>query len=114
MLLTDRSLSDIAGVEAYSIEQWGKKTAAKYLSQIEDALTRIGKSPELLQQLEGFPTGFQYYVVNKHVLAFDVDAQSLILLAVLHGSMDIPSRLSELVPTLAAEIEIMRKRLPKK
>mgnify|MGYP000492313585 CR=1 FL=1 len=114
LLLTDRSLSDIAAIEQYSIEQWGKKTAAKYLAQIEDALSRIKGNPHLLRQEAGFHQFLQFYTVNKHVLVFDIQGNDIILLTVFHGSMDIPARLAELEPTLAVEVKLLHQRLQRK
>ena len=48
MLVTDRGLSDIADIEQYSVEQWGEKTAAKYIAQIEESLSLIQEKPQLL------------------------------------------------------------------
>jgi plasmid stabilization system protein ParE len=111
LLLTDRSLADIATIEQYSMEQWGKRVAAKCLAQIEDALSLIQSNPSLLSQEEGFHSFLKFYRVNKHVLTFDIQANKIILLTVFHGSMNIPSRLAELEPTLAIEVELLHQRL---
>ena len=114
LLLTDRSLRDIAAIEQYSIEQWGKRTAAKYIAQIEEALSLIQGNPGLLQQEEGFHSFLQFYRVNKHVLVFEIQANDIILLTVFHGSMDVPSRLAEFEPTLATEVKLLRRKLREK
>jgi len=49
--------------------------------------------------------------VNRHVLVCDVQPASVVVLTVLHGSMDIPSRLAELVPQLSAEVALLHERL---
>ena len=114
LLLTDRSLNDIAAIEQYSIAQWGKKTASKYLAQIEDSLTLIQKTPDLLRQEEAFHPVLRFYTVNKHILVFDIQSSDIILLTVFHGSMDIFSRLARLEPTLATEVELLHRKLQTK
>lgn len=114
LLLTDRSLNDIAAIEQYSIEQWGKKTASKYLAQIEDALSLIQENADLLRQVEVFHPILHFYTVNKHILVFDIQPSDIILLTVFHGSMDIFSRLAKLEPTLATEVELLHRKLHKK
>ena len=109
--LTERALADFVAIEAYSIEQWGKRIAKKYLSNLEARLRLIHENPGLLGSLEGLPEPLRCYPAGKHVLIFDVGPTSLVLLTVIHGSMDIPSRLSELLPTLAAEVELLHNRL---
>lgn len=114
MLLTDRSLRDIISIEHYSVKQWGKKVAVKYLSKIENALILIQRDPEILWQEEGFHPFFQFYNINKHLLVFDVKADELILLTVFHSAMDISSRLAKLQPTLSKEVELLHHQLRKK
>jgi len=110
LLLTDRSLKDLATLKQYSIEQWGKKTASKYLAQIEDSLSLILSNPELLRQEEGFHQFLRFYQVKKHVLVFDIQDRDIILLTLFHGSMDIFARLAKLEPTLAAEAELLHRK----
>jgi len=113
LLLTDRSLNDIASIEQHSIEQWGKRITAKYLAQIENALTLIQSNPDLLWRAEGFHQFLQFYSINQHVLVFDIQVNDIILLTVFHGSMDIRSRLAELQPTLTREVELLHQKLSK-
>lgn len=111
LLIAERALQDIAGIEEYSIIQWGKRTATKYISDIEAALVRMQANPELLRPEEGFHPALSFYRVNKHLLLCDVQPKAIFLLTVIHASRDIPSRLAELAPTLAAEVELLHERL---
>ena len=111
LLLTQRALDDFASIEDYSIEQWGKSTANRYLADLEAGLERIRDNPELLRSEEGFHASLRFYSVNKHVFVCNVFAESIYLLTVLHGSMDIPSRLHELAATLALETELLHRKL---
>ena len=98
-------------IESYSIEQWGKPTAAKYLADIESGLQFIPENPNLLGLLEGLPNALRYYVVRKHLLICAVRPTSIIVLTVIHSSMDAPERLAELAPTLSAEVQILHKKI---
>ena len=51
LLLTQRALRDFAEIESYSIEQRGKRTASRYVSDLEAGLERIRENPELLHEL---------------------------------------------------------------
>jgi toxin ParE1/3/4 len=95
----------------YSTEQWGKKTAEKYLDDLEAGLERIRQQPDLLQPLPDLHPSLTFYRVNKHLFACDRQPESIIVLTVIHGSMDIPNRLAELQPTLAAEVELLHNKL---
>jgi toxin ParE1/3/4 len=111
LLLTDRALRDISDIEAFSIGQWGKRTASKYVADLEEALVRVQQRPELLRPEAEFHPDLRFYRVNKHLLVCDVQPKAIFLLTVIHSSRDIPSRLAELQPVLAAEVELLRKKL---
>ena len=111
LLLTRRALRDIAAIETYSIENWGKQTAAKYVANLEAALIRIQERPDLLRPEPEFHARLSFYRAGKHLLVCDRQAETIFLLTVIHASRDIPSRLAELEPTLAAETELLHKQL---
>ena len=112
LLLTERALRDISEIEEYSIAEWGKKTAAKYIADVEAALVRVQEEPDLLRSEEEFHLDLHFYRVNKHLMVCDVQPTVIFLLTVIHASRDIPSRLAEMAPTLAAEVELLHKKLP--
>lgn len=111
LLIAQRALRDIREIESFSIAEWGKATAARYLEDIEMALLRIQEEPELLRPEESFHPQLSFYRVNKHLLVCDRQPKEIFLLAVIHVSRDIPSRLAELAPTLAAETELLHAQL---
>lgn len=112
--LTELALADLVSIEAFSIENWGKRVAKKYLADIESRLNLIHENPSLLTTVEGLPEPLQCYPAREHVLIFDVQPKSLVLLTIIHGSRDIPTRLSELAPTLAAEVDMLHAKLGKR
>ena len=111
LLLTERALRDISEIEAYSIGQWGKRTASKSIADLEAALVRVQEKPELLRPEPDFHADLRFHRINKHVLVCDVQPKLILLLTVIHASRDIPSRLAELQPTLTAEVEMLHKKL---
>jgi plasmid stabilization system protein ParE len=111
LLISERALRDIAGIEEYSVSKWGKRAAAKYVSEFEAALVRMQQTPELLRLEESFHPRLSFYRVNKHLLVCDMQPKTIVLLTVIHVSRDIPSRLAELAPTLATEVELLHQRL---
>lgn len=114
LLLTQRALNDIAEIESYSIAEWGRRAAAKYLADLEAALARLREAPELLTPEADLHPDLRFYRVNKHLLVCDEKPKVIFLLTVIHSSRDIPSCLAELQPTLAAEVELLTKRLAKR
>ena len=107
LALTRRALRDLEEIEAYSIEQWGKRTANEYLKNIELALERLLANPSLLKSREDISERFKFYRVKQHFLICARRAQRIYVLAVRHGAMDLPSRVAELEPTLIDEAEML-------
>jgi plasmid stabilization system protein ParE len=108
--LTDRALSDISEIERYSLAEWGRKTARKYVD-IAVALDRLSEEPGLLRQEPEFAKGLCFYRVRKQILACDYRGTRIVVLTVTHTSMDLTVRLAELVPSLAAEVEFLHRKL---
>lgn len=111
LLLTERALHDIAEIERYSIEQFGRKTANRYIKDIEAALSRLQENPTLLRAEEDLHAELQSYRVNKHLLVCDVQQGTIFLLTVIHASRDIPTRLAEMQPNLTLEVELLHEKL---
>ncbi|MCS7470595.1 type II toxin-antitoxin system RelE/ParE family toxin [Stieleria sp. ICT_E10.1] len=111
LALTQAALASINEIEQYSIENWGKKAAARDIDDLEAGLIRIQEQPDLLLPRPEFSSELCFYRVNKHLFVCDLQKASIIVLAVIHASQDIPERLAELEPTLAKEIELLHKKL---
>jgi len=111
LLLTQRALQDIHGIFACSVECFGKRAAEKYLDEIEAALERVKSQPALLRPQPELHAALTFYRVNQHLLVCDARPESTVVLTVVHASMDIPTRLAELAPTLVAEVEMLHRRL---
>jgi plasmid stabilization system protein ParE len=109
--LAHRAVNDLRAIERYSFEKWGRRTADRYLDDIAAALDRIQQQPDILRLEPQFAADLFFYRVHNHFLVCDYQADCVIVLTVIHTSMDIPRRLQELEPRLVAEAELMRNRL---
>jgi plasmid stabilization system protein ParE len=111
VVLTLRALHDLQEIERFSITRWGRKTAARYLQHISSALDRLSQNPTLLSIESGAAPGLSFYRVQKHVLVCDHRIRRIVVLTIVHSSMDLPARLAELEPQLFAEVEFLHARL---
>ncbi|MEI6729875.1 MAG: type II toxin-antitoxin system RelE/ParE family toxin, partial [Pseudomonadota bacterium] len=96
--ISRRAALDLVEIEQYSISKWGKKTAKEYINAIEQALTLLQENPKILRKDIKVSAYFHLYKVGQHFLVFDVTKDSLNLLTIKHGSMDLSERLDELEP----------------
>jgi plasmid stabilization system protein ParE len=113
VIVSRRAALDLAEIESWSARQWGKKAAAEYLDNIEQALPLLLENPGILRRGE-FSPYFHFYRVRRHLLVFDITEDTLRLLTVKHGSMDLPERLAEITPHLHEEIACLHKKTSEK
>lgn len=111
VFLTERALSDIATIRDYSRETWGEVVAENYLNEIDASLARIERFPHLLRQEPEFASRLLFYRTGKHLLVCDRIDDTVILLTVLHASLDLPRRIGDFEPNLITEAEILHKQL---
>ena len=102
--LTKRALDDLQDIYEYSLEEWGEKTAQKYLLAFQDAFNLLKEKPELLRINERISSKFTIYNVRKHY----------IVITVRHGSMNLLEKLKDLEPLLDEEIAMLQKQLRNK
>ena len=112
--LSRRALFDIEDIDRYSIEKWGERTAAEYLSNLYTGAARLGESPNLLHEHLDTSLRLRFYRVREHVLICDVIADRILVLAVRHAVMDLPPRIAELEPQLIHEAELMARQIAKR
>ena len=111
VLLTEHALDALADIRSFSKTRWGGQVAERYLDELQSGLERIRQQPDLVESLPDLHPSLGFYRVNKHLFACDVRGKTIVVLTVIHASMDIPQRLSELEPTLAAEVELLHQSL---
>ena len=112
--LSRRALLDIQHIESYSVEKWGEKVAEEYLKSIEDALNLIRKNPTLLKPKAEISEALCFHRVRQHFLVCTIFEESIFVLTVKHGAIDLPNRIAELEPQLMQEAEILHNAYRKK
>ena len=66
--MTQRSLHDIKGIEAYSLEQFGRRVANQYLDKLEAGLSRLAENPELLREEPPFHASLRFTALRNMFL----------------------------------------------
>ena len=111
LYLTDRAVRDIAEIREYSVEQFGRRVANQCLSTVENTLNLLKSSPSLLRDQPELHSWFKFYRCKKHFLVCDQQAGGIYVLTLIHTSMDIPTRLLELEPSLTMEVALLHRKL---
>ncbi len=110
--LTDRALRDIAGIKSYSMERFGERVAEQYIGKLESGIGRVCDNANLLREDSSFHESLKFYRIEQHLLVCETGIEGkIIILTLLHASMDVPSRLAEMEPKLSIEAEMLLKQL---
>jgi plasmid stabilization system protein ParE len=96
------------------MERWGKAVAEEYLNDLQQGLNRLWENPKLLRTKGGISPDFSFYRVREHFLVCTLSSDRVYVLTIKHGSMDLPTRLTELEPQLLQEAQLLRWALEKK
>jgi len=107
--LSRRALRDIQDIEGHSIKTWGDGVASEYLQSIEDALNLLRENPNLLKAKPDVSDSLCFYRAREHFLVCAAFEDSIFVLTVKHGAMDLPARIAELEPQLSQEAEILHR-----
>lgn len=108
--LTRQALLDLQNIYDESVLRWGEHVAEKYLDELQQGLDQLRENSDLLEQVNDLHEFLRFYRVNKHLIVCDTHKQSVVVLTVIHTARDIPARLSELVPGLRNEIDLLHRR----
>jgi len=105
--LSRRATLDLVEIADYSVTRWGQRVADEYLDGFDCALEMLANHLDLLRDIPDLSAALKWYRVNQHYLICTVIELVIYVVTIKHGSMDIPSRLLELEPTLQREVEVM-------
>jgi toxin ParE1/3/4 len=109
LAISRRAARDIEEIKRFSCEQWGHRVADEYLDGFEDALCRLRDNPGLLRGKPEFSPHFRFCRVRRHYLVCALIEENVYVLAVKHGSLDLPNRLAELEPGLIEEANMLHR-----
>lgn len=103
--LTPQAVNDLEAIWRYTEDEWGVIQAEFYLDQIDDAFKLLGEQPQLVPIREEFTPPVRIYHHAHHLIVYDSSSEGahpqdthpegIVIIRVLHESMDIASRLIE-------------------
>ena len=86
--LTSRAEADLAGIADYTIETFGIEQARRYRDEIEGCFRTIAESPRLGRSAEALSAGLRRIEHRSHVIFYLADESGVLIVRVLHSSMD--------------------------
>jgi toxin ParE1/3/4 len=86
--LAPKALSDLDGIWAYSVENFGEARSEAYVRAINAALELLVHNPQAARDASHIRVGLLKYNVGSHVIFFRLQNGGLVVSRILHSSMD--------------------------
>ena len=112
VFLTDRAKEDIHSIYRYSINKFGVNVAEKYIDKLEFSLSILYEQPHLLLKKPTISPHYQLYQVGSHWLVCERQDDIIYVVTIQHTSLNIIEKLTELMPMLQKEIELIKRKFP--
>lgn len=91
--VTPKAEADMIGVWVYTCEEWGVDQADKYLDQLEEGMKQLINHPSLGADYAHVLPGYRRLQVEHHAVFYKAVEPEVLVVRVLHDSMDAPARL---------------------
>ena len=94
--LTEKAKSDLKDIGYHTQKTWGREQRNLYLQKIDDAFHDLSNKPDKGRKCDDIRKGYRKYGIGKHFIFYRLlEENSIEIVRVLHGSMDIEKRLAE-------------------
>ncbi len=94
-ILTQKAVADLKGIGRSTQQQWGHKQRVVYLTMLDACFHQLSENPLHGKDCFEIRAGYRKQTVGSHVIFYRCLSDDLIeIVRVLHGHMDIESRLS--------------------
>lgn len=94
-LLTNKAYNDLKDIARYTQETWGVSQRDAYLAKIDDAFHQIAANKHLGRKCDHIKKGYFSYHVGRHLVFYRVEEKMIVVVRVLHQSMDVESQLGD-------------------
>lgn len=91
--VTPKAQSDLIGIWVYTCDEWGIDQADKYLDELDRGIKQLVSYPSLGADYTHVVTGYRRLQVEHHAVFYKLVESELLVVRVLHESMDAPARL---------------------
>lgn len=91
--LTPAALRDLEGIWRYTVQRWGVERAERYLDALNASFEALSRAPHSAPACDHIVPGYRRQPVERHVVFYRVENDTVIVVRVLHERMDVPRHL---------------------
>lgn len=92
---TDHAISDLHEISEYTLKTWGSRQEERYFKNLYRRFSQILEDPTRWRFREDLFPRCQVAAVSRHLILFRVDDDVLLIVRILHGSMDLGSHIPD-------------------
>lgn len=93
--LSNKALDDLKGIGRYTQQRWGREQRNLYLEMLDSSFHELAANPLKGKDCSDIRQGYRKLNVGSHVIFYRQKLDSVEIVRVLHGHMDIEFRLIE-------------------
>ncbi len=88
--ISKKAERDLLDIWQYTLDNWSKEQANKYLKAILETFEQIGKTPfEIGRSCDYIRIGYRKQKVGKHIIFYKISNTNIVLISrILHEKMD--------------------------
>lgn len=79
---------DLRDIAQYTFTRYGERQVDIYLTALYDGMQLLTENPEIGRSRDDIPEGYKSLAVEKHVLIFTVQCESVIIARILYQGRD--------------------------
>jgi toxin ParE1/3/4 len=91
---TNAARQDLKSIFTYTVRTWGKRQAEQYSAQLKAHMLGISTSTAFSKPVQGSRNNLKQSAVGRHIVVFEQTDAQILIVRILHASMDIPRHVS--------------------
>ncbi len=91
--LTVKATEDLTDIWQYTFHAWSESQADKYFSELIEACQILANNPNLGKNYPNITTNYFGYLINKHIIFYEISDEGILVIRILHGRADLKNRI---------------------
>ena len=87
--ISDKAKLDLKEIYNYTLQEWGKIQANKYLSNLQKRFKWLLENPNLGKHRPEIKHNYYSFNESRHIIFYKIDKNNINILNILHKKMDI-------------------------
>lgn len=93
--VSNAARNDIENIGRYTQNIWGAAQRRRYLDGLNDRFIALSEAPEMAAERHEFDPPVRIHPYERHLIVYVIDDHGILVVRVLHESMDVPAQLSD-------------------